>query len=76
MSFNLKSKHDPETFYDTVEGQVDPLHFKQRKGAQNRCGVDLDMTVPKEGEVRLIGNRNRQCAYYMVGVDVCHTQML
>lgn len=27
--------------------------------------------IPKEGEVRLIANRNTACAYYFQGIDQC-----
>ena len=54
-------------FYDTVESQANPLHFKKKKGAAHRTGVDLETIVPSLGEVRLLGNRIRQCTYYQVG---------
>mmetsp|Transcript_5439 Transcript_5439/g.9177 ORF Transcript_5439/g.9177 Transcript_5439/m.9177 type:complete len:107 (-) Transcript_5439:210-530(-) len=70
--------NDPSTedHYDQLENAYDPILFKKKKGAKHLFGVDLDMIVPSEGEVRLLGNRHKQCFYYSVGVDVCHTQML
>ena len=55
------------TFYDKLEDVYDELHFKKRKGAKHACGVDIEAIVPSEGEVRLLGNRHRQCAYYSIG---------
>ena len=76
MSFSPKQATEASDYYDKVENSENPLHFKKRKGASHKAGVDLDMIIPSEGEIRLLGNRNRQCAYYSIGVDVCHTQML
>ena len=68
------------------------MHFKKKKGAKHLTGVEIEAVVPNEAEVRLLGNRHRQCLYYQIGkyycwlfnnshlffigVDVCHTQML
>ena len=32
--------------------------------------------VPSEGEVRIVANRNKQCAYYFLGIDQCRKRML
>ena len=63
-------------YYDKLENAYDDLHFKKRKGAKHSVGVDIEGIVPSESEVRLLGNKHRQCVYYHIGVDVCHTQML
>ena len=44
-----------------------PLHFKRKKGAAHDVGVELDMVIPSQGEVRLLGNRHKQCTYYQIG---------
>ena len=48
-----------ETYYDKLEDAYDDLHFKKKKTGKHLMGVDVEMIVPKEGEVRLLGNRNR-----------------
>ena len=55
------------TFYDKLEDVYDELHYKKRKGAKHACGVEIEAILPSEGEVRLLGNRHRQCAYYSIG---------
>ena len=67
MSFTPRGAPDASDYYDKLETNGDPLHFKKRKGGKHLTGVDLDMIVPSASEVRLLGNRNRQCAYYSVG---------
>lgn len=32
--------------------------------------------LPKEGEIRLVANRNRECGYYYTGIDHCRTKIL
>ena len=32
---------------------------KKKKGAKNATGQEIEAIVPSEGEVRLLGNRNR-----------------
>ena len=64
MSFTPRGAPDASDYYDKLENFVDDLHFKKRKGAKHATGVDLDMVIPAAGEVRLLGNRNRQCLYY------------
>ena len=64
MSFDSKQTPDATSFYDKLENTYDDMHFKKRKGAKHATGVDIEMVVPSESEVRLLGNRHRQCAYY------------
>lgn len=52
-----------------------PLNYKKRKGAKHEVGVEIEGIIPDAAEVRLLGNRHRQCRYYTAGVDVCHTAM-
>ena len=46
------------TKYDKVETQANPLHWKKKKGGEHKCGLDLEAIIPKEGEIRLLGNRS------------------
>ena len=52
-------------FYD--KPFFNELHFKKRKGSKNEFGIELDAIIPQESEIRLIGNRNKQCLYYQIG---------
>ena len=62
------------TFYDK---QVqDPINWKKKRGAKHEFGVDVEKITPDAAEIRLLGNRHRDCKYYTIGVDVCHTAML
>lgn len=65
--FNESAANKSATFYDKLSDVYDDMHYKKRKGAQHRTGVDIEAVMPKEGEVRLLGNRHRQCSYYNIG---------
>ena len=67
MAFVGKKTPDASNFYDELENAYDSMHFKKRKGAKHQTGVDVEAVLPSESEVRLIGNRHRQCAYYQIG---------
>ena len=47
--------------------EFDDIDFKKKKGAKHLFGTDVEGIVPKEGEIRLLGNRHQQCAYYAIG---------
>ena len=53
-----------------------PLNYKKKKGAKHEFGLEYEAIIPKEGEIRLLGNRFRQWNYYRIGVDLCHDEML
>ena len=59
MSFKPRGAPDAADFYDKLETNGDELHFKKRKGAGHKTGIDLDMVIPSAGEVRLLGNRHK-----------------
>ena len=67
MYFGGRSTPDHEEFYDKAENFANPLHYRKKKGGNHRVGTELEGIVPSEGEVRLLGNRNRQCNYYTIG---------
>ncbi|CDW75136.1 UNKNOWN [Stylonychia lemnae] len=52
------------------------LHFKKKKGGNHDLGIEIEGVIPSAGEIRLLGNRHKQCLYYTIGVDVCQTQMM
>ncbi len=53
------------SFYDKYN--PNPLHFKKKKNATHEFGLELEPIIPSAGEVRLLGNRHRQCQYYAIG---------
>ena len=57
------------TFYDKMV--QDPINWKRKKGAKHEFGVDVEKVTPSAEEIRLLGNRHRDCKYYQIGVDVC-----
>ena len=54
------------TFYD--KHNPNQLHYKKKKNATHEFGLELEPIVPAAGEVRLLGNRHKQCAYYAIGM--------
>ena len=48
-----------ETFYDKFKDVYDEIDFKKKKTGKHSTGVDIEAVLPTEGEVRLLGNRNR-----------------
>lgn len=59
-------------YFDTISWN--PLHFRKKRaseGARHEFGIELEPIIPKAGEVRLLGNRNRQCQYYFFGIEHC-----
>ena len=51
----------------------EPLQFRKKKGAKHEFGHDIEGIIPEAAEVRLLGNRHKQCRFYSIGVEVCHT---
>lgn len=54
-----------------------PIHYRKKRpseGATHEFGIELEGIIPKPGEVRLLGNRNNQCSYYLHGVEYCKYQ--
>ena len=66
-SFAGKQTPSSESFYDKLGDAYDDMHFKKKKGAKHLTGVEIEAVVPNEAEVRLLGNRHRQCLYYQIG---------
>ena len=64
---------DNPTWYDNLDENFNDVKFKKRKGAKNQFGQELEEIIPKDGEIRMLGNKHRQCLYYNIGTDVCHT---
>ena len=53
------------TFYDKLV--YNPLHFKKKRGSKSEVGLELEAITPEADEIRLLGNRNRDCKYYQIG---------
>ena len=43
------------TYYD----KLNPLHFRARKDAPNDIGIEPEVIIPSQGEIRLLGNRHK-----------------
>jgi len=54
----------------------DPIDWKKKKSSKHEFGIEVERVTPDAAEIRLLGNRHRDCKYYQIGVDVCHTAML
>ena len=52
----------PPSLYDKV--YYNTLHYKKKKGEAHDVGIELEGVIPSAGEIRLLGNRHRQCLYY------------
>lgn len=52
----------PTTFYDKFN--YDPLDYRKKRGAKHEVGVEIEGIIPSAEEIRLLGNRHRQCKYY------------
>ena len=77
MSFSAGaagSVPDSKTYYDKMV--YDTMQFRKKRGASHEVGVEIEGIIPDAAEIRLLGNRHKQCKYYQIGVDVCHTSML
>ena len=69
----LAEKHT-KTWYD--KNIYNPISFKKKRGGKHEFGNEIEAIIPDAAEVRLLGNRHKQCKFYSIGVEVCHTQML
>ncbi len=51
-------KPDPTSFYDKPNF-FDPINFKKKKSSNHEFGIEVEQIIPKDGEIRLLGNRHR-----------------
>ncbi len=54
----------------------DPLFYKQRTDVEPEFGKAYEPVLPTESEIRYLGNRNRRCFYYVMGLEVCKYEVL
>ena len=72
--FTPSGTSDRPTFFDKMVH--DPINWKKKKGSKHEFGIEVERITPGADEIRLLGNRHRDCKYYQIGVDVCQMQML
>jgi hypothetical protein len=73
--YNIKSVNTEKKFYD-VENIMNPLHYKEKVNSKHEFGKEYEVIIPKEGEIRLLGNRHRDCRYYSLGLELCKQRIL
>ena len=49
------------------------LHYKKKKDGKHEFGLDIEAVIPQADEIRMLGNKNRHCRFYQIGVELCHT---
>jgi len=49
-------------FYDKMV--QDPIDWKKKRGSKHEFGIDVEKITPDAAEIRLLGNRHRDCKYY------------
>ncbi len=47
-----------------------PLEYTIKKDSKHEFGTEVSSILPSEGEIRLLGNRHRQCMYYTIGMNI------
>lgn len=62
-------------FYDDPN-YYDKLIYEKVPNSDDEFGPKMQKIVPSEGEIRLLGNRHRDCAYFSMGLDVCRKRVL
>ena len=65
LEFPLHALNEEEK-YQAPEAS-DPINYKIRKDSKHEFGSEFEKIVPLESEVRLLGNRHRDCRYFSLG---------
>ena len=55
----------PPSYFDTFNRN--PLHWRKKKGSKHEFGTEYEAILPSEGEIRLLGNRQRYCKNDSIG---------
>jgi len=50
--------------------------FLKPKSGETEFDDEFTSFVPREGEVRIVANRNAQCSYYLRGIQFCRRKVL
>lgn len=66
IQYPLNSINTEKKFFD-VEENPDPVNLTKRQKSKHEFGFEYENIVPSEGEIRLLGNRHKQCRYYSIG---------
>ena len=74
--FPVTGLNPEKKFYDIEHPAYNLLHWKQRVKSKHEFGIDYEPIIPMEGEVRLLGNRHRQCRYYSLGLELCKQRII
>jgi hypothetical protein len=67
--FPVLGLNPEKKFYDK-EQNTDPINYIPRKTSNHEFGIEYEKIIPSEGEVRLLGNRHRDCRYYSLGKHI------
>lgn len=76
QAFNVTGLNPIKRFFDVEHPNYNSLHWKPRIKSKHEFGIDYESIVPKEGEVRLLGNRHNQCRYYSLGLELCKQRVI
>jgi len=74
LDFTATGLNTEKKFYDVEKD--DPVNYKLRDKSLHEFGMEYLHVVPSEGEVRLLGNRHRDCRYYSIGVELCKERIV
>jgi hypothetical protein len=67
-TFSVTGLNPDKKYYD-VEENKDSINYKPRTNSKHEFGIEYEKIIPSEGEVRLLGNRHRDCRYYSLGIN-------
>ncbi len=70
LEYPVESLNPNPKYYDL--SIYNPLMWKKKENSKHEFGIDLERVIPKEGEVRLLGNKHRDCRYYTLGKCFIH----
>ena len=56
---NVGSNPNTKTFFDKMV--YEELEFKKQKNGDHSVGMTVEAITPSAEEIRLLGNRHRQC---------------
>ena len=62
-------------FFD-VKDYFDSKFYTKIPKTNNEFGDQYMKVVPKEGEIRMLANRHKDCIYHSVGLELCRTKVL
>ena len=65
FEFPLNALNQDEKF--RAPEASDPINYRIRKDSKHEFGNEYEQIIPLESEVRLLGNRHRDCRYFSIG---------